>query len=1484
MKRLIAWVLTLALITSVTVPVYANPQDPVDRFWVSDVSYVEDISFLDNSIILNPTMTINWEDPDTWNLEDEYDIPDYYQIDVTNLSLGGVENFTINNGTEAYDAKTLDLHNEMDLETGSLYEMSIYPYHEHEIRDDDGNIIGVTPQMGVPEIIYGLTDVTVEFISGSDEIQVIWDDLGDVDFEYRISYALGEYATLNEVLDNAEGTDIVQSSDDRVTQYFDAEEGRDKLLYTIDSNIIPGQTYSIIVESVVDSYEGDSVARNRYYPYIYSVSTSIELFLDELGEDIILTWEIPSSYEIDGDTSTLAELTIYESEGGSSSPIAIFDDEAGAVGYYRIPKPDTERIYYIEVSYSNQAQATVSNEVTYSPTDYLIQPTTPVIPRLLTEDILNSLLPDADDDLPVKDDIDDLDDTVTALKDQGYMLRDYDYEGNVADILEDTDTFHTEATGAFNFVWEAFERLDVDTSSDTYGQPIKDNDIYYDIYISDDLSGLGTTTPIYEDVYHTSVGDEAVLLGAENEEGEREIVGYTQLLSRYYKTATDDSPAEVTDITAGKLYYIGLQAKKVTGIGTLTSDLATVAVYFDYDGDDYEPPTISKPPLQEKTNESTETGITMIWKESWWEIISPEVGSSDVLYNWQNQLWMENNGNLSATAIDGEDAYDIYEGLENIQAFIDDYNLVNGLDWELDDEVIAREVSLASQGSSSDILYQFLNIRYDQVLDAIAAQNVGREEGDPDYYTFEDYIVDLIEADRDGTSTLDWLDIVPETDDDDSSYKSYREEGLLPNTSYLFILMPYRDLLDNQVLYAQYPATLLVSTPPETDDVTPDPTVPNLYTSDYEPTSMTVQWKYNSDFTYELYYSTGEDVNAAIPYNFELPDVTDPTYPEDGDYFPVTVDDLFPLTTYYFWIRATQPVDNTTSDWSNPVEGTTTDVDEPVPPRGFGLTSEANAAAYGYEDNVGDDYLIVEWLRDVDDIETTEVAEDEETNVTFTYTYIIELADNDRFVDPVYVESSGGESDIIPEAVSILEKNLVEFGELVGNRHYYVRAKTRLVVTGSEDGQEITKDSASYTSTIRILTIADGTEYDGNIDPALTILPERDFELIYDSDEDLLEFRFRSNETDDDGELDNAVDQRLISDLINDNATEYVIDLISYSNRDVDSRRVTMPFSIVEAFDSYGVDLIILTEDMILAMPHDSVVNHVEDQVSAYGVAPTLVIDILELDMFEVRNDLPDSEVIEGALPQELQVRVVSDRRTDQIYYADEEITVQMLTTVQYGLDGDDMVVMEKDSRGNWEEISGDYNSRQDTMTFETANIGTYGVYAYNRSTVVDGINTNPNHWAEDEREVVYSEYGIEGLESYFPDVSVSQTVVVQAIHGMVMGERTIDLSGRLSSSELQTMERAGILETTEQHGGTIERQEAMHMFVRAYEMMNRNDVSYSQDTLAQVQALGGVDGDYAISLAKALNQGLIVDVNDIRPTDALDYGEFFALWSRTIE
>jgi len=1453
MKRRISAfaIVVIFIISMLNASVYANFQIPVDRVIINEVYYVEGQNVVTGESIIKPTMTMSWVNPTAWDgdpAQVTVHDPSYYDIVVNNLTTGADKTIRINGGSTEFTEQMVRIHEEMNLDTGSLYNIAVRPFHYHV--NEAGTAYVLAPESGIPEDAYAITDLNVDFVSTEESITVIWDDVGVDSFEYRIIYAIGDYSSrpVQELINNKEGAiTALKSTSTGVSSFYDPVENRNKLSYTITQNIYPGQVYSVMVEPTVETYNAESVMRNRNYPYIRTTSTNVELSINEEGDYVRLEWQVPGSFKVGQarDEYALVQATLLQYVDGQSSNIVIFNGDSAVIGYYKVPKPNQEVQYQIKFVYravDEQSKPPIepeSNLVTYVPSDIMITPTSPQIPKFFSQSILDDLIAT----YPVT--------TIRQKLADEYLVPGDTYTESLNSLLSKNITYHIiEAQSGINLAWGAFQRIDVEPDSSTYGEYIYDSNVYYDIWVTESLDALNYAIPVVDEKRYGASTPNNII----TEEGE--TIGYSQILTSYYNEAS----GTLQPLVPNQVYYIKIVAKKINANQTLISEPNTVTLYYGYDGDAFEPPTIAKPPLAVLDELTTETGVTISWKENWYEVISPDAAVGSTLAVWRHQVWVQDDGTITDYYVSGSEYFPVYEGTSEAER-LEDYLTSIGHPMT----ILSREVDLGVDDyGQSDVRYYFSKIPYAQVQDAIEAGGAG--------YSFNNYYQDLIEADKNGSSPIEWQEINPQAGTELDTL-NYRENGLLPNTSYLFMLYPYRLLYTGEELLAHYPTPIVVSTEPEPVVVIPDPIVPNLYVSNSTDTSISVMWQYNEDFSYELMYSANENIESAKVVEWSLPaSVLDPGYPVSGEYYEVSINDLFPNTDYYFWIRAYQPVTSVYSHWSNAALGHTRDVSTPNPPKGLGIASEENMIAHGYTTPIGDDYFTIEWILDVEDQRLMDLEDTNNSKVNKVYSYVVEISDNERFIDPIYVESTGGVADVVPADIEVLAKNLIKVNNLIQNRAYYVRVKTRVTITGAEQGQLIVKDSLGYTPVMKIFTVPTNDEYDGIYDPALEILPEDDYELIYNEDSDTLVYRFRDNTAD-----DNNVDQRLITSLIEQNIYTYEIDMSSYSNKPITERIIQIPYSIMNAFNSYKVGLLIDAGDMIIELPYAAIKSELENQARQYGVTPMVEIVIRTVPAAEVT--VPTSGLTSVASQQDMSINVKSTKTNTSLNYSDKNMTLNLRTNSRYDLYNQVSKVYVKDYKNSWLQVDGVFDKYNSLMVFETARIGTYSAYivAGNEVNVVP-VSTQ-THWSEPYRKAVFSQYNIDNLNPYDPSKYVSETAMIQIVYGIVMNQTDIDILSYVTNGTMSILQQANIKTNASKTKTTITREEAISMMVRAYEIKNDEVVSYTQ---ANVNALinKGVSSTYAINLAKGITLGFISDANNVRAKTSITYAELFKVWA----
>jgi len=1457
LKQLISVVLSLALVVGLfAMPTYANIQIPVDSVTVENVYYIVGENVVTGEAMISPTMTVSWENPESWAtiipIEDIHD-PSFYEVEVNNLTTGEDTEVTVNSGSEAFDNHLLEVHQSISLDTGSLYEVKVKPYHYHEYE----GVQDLAPVSGLAPSAYAITDLQVGFESDEDTVTVIWDNLGVAEFQYRIVYALGDFSsqTKQALLDNKEGeiSGITVDSDD-VTSFYDPITKRNKLSYTIDENIYPGQVYSIMVEPLVEYYQGLPITRNRNYPLISNVSTNILLSYSEEGEQLRLQWEIPASFKVGSDNNEyeLVESKLVRYRDGQGQNLAIFNGIAGAVGYYTLNKPVVETGYQLELTYkavddeSKPVISPISNYLNFSPTMVEVMPTKPVIPEFISEKILDELTATLSTE------------EVRSKLAEDYLVPGSTYLGNMDDLFEENITYHfDQEDSAINLAWSAFSRIDIDQTSPTYNEYITDLATYYDIWMTNSYDSLSYATRFLADQrFNTS--DESVLIKSEA----GTIVGFHMRLDGYYNADN----GEFETIVPNQIYYIKLIAKKKIGDTEIASEPAVVTFYYTDLGATYAPPLITKPPLRVKEEDSTPTSLTLAWKEKWYEVIDPTRDPDEPLGDWSNQVWVTPTGTIKTIPIEGAEQFDVFESIDEVnrlQTYLDTLGL--GITLEF------RAIDLGRDPFGvSNIYYKFLKIDYIDVTNAIEEMQLV----DPGY-SFLEYFDKLVKNDKSGLEALNWKKIQATTNPDDIEEMVYSESGLLPNTSYLFILYPYRVLYNDVELNAHYPTPIIVATEPEEIVINPDPTVPSMYITDYTDRTITLSWQYNTDFDYEVRYSIEDDSSSAIPVTIELPEnINDPDYPKDGEYYEVTISDLFPDTGYYFFIRASQNVNNTTSLWSSPIFGITRDIETPAPPLGIGVPPISDMKVHDYDLAVSEDYISVSWLKNVEDTEDI----NEGKSVQVYYSYILEVANNKSFIGPQYIVS-GDTDTMYPDNVEILEKNLVKINELISNRYYYFRMKTRVTIVGAGEDQLIVKESDYYSPTLKIITVTSDNEYDSESDPALEILPSENFELIYNEDKQQLTYRFRDNGIDANGNADNNVDQRLISDLIKRNLYDYKIDIANFDNKPITSRVIQIPYTIIEAFDSQEIELKIDAGHMLINVPHDALLSEVNRQKNQYGVAPLIEFKIDDVDNYYDNSRMPDHALTTVSVPQEMSIKVKSSRVTKTLDYSDVPLEIGLSTSSRYQVYGKNPIVYSLDSNQNWDKMTGSYDRTEGAYMLNTKNIGSYGVFLMEGSNEIK--SSIPTHWSEIYKAKIDDMYTVIGMTGYNPNGYVKEDEFINIIYNLVKKEEEIDVSAYVSNNQLSALYYAGIKTDKTKGATTLNREEAIAMMMRTLEIRDKLTLAADINKISIVNSNGQIDSIYKDLIAKAATIGLVSDLNTLRPNDKLTYAELFALWAK---
>ncbi len=1375
--------------------VYANSQIAIEQLKVDDVSFVVNTDYVTLKKTITPMLTISFKDPASWASDGDVHEPDYYSVDVKSITSGETSNIKIYKGSTEYSEKVLSLHNKMKIETGSLYEIEVTPFHMHQIVADDGTIIEEpAPYISPRQYVYALTDIAANYESKANSIEVSFDDVAIEGIKYKVMYALGNYDNKDDVIDNIDGQVIVTKDSNEVTSYVDAGTGRQMLKLSLDSNLVPGQTYSIFIEPIIDNYNGKAISRNRLFPNISKVTTEIRLDLEKDGEYLKLLWEIPSSYQVEDETANLEELRVIEIDEGNEKPIAIFNGNSGVIGYYKMKSPDYGKSYQLLVKYSNQENYTKSNKAVYNPTSTYIVPSKPYIPNFLSRKQFEMIMPNYSS----TDDIETAVDTINILKDR-YFVKDYSLKTAINQVIDDNDVFKIATDGGINLVWGAFKRRDMNELSPTYGQTIYDNNVSYDVYISDSYGTLDYVKPVIMDFKTTSLTSENAITDEDN------IIGYRYNFKSYF-----DIEGGMKLISPGNLYYVKVVPKKEDLIG----GASIVSLYYDYNGDAFMPPSLSKPPFM--VDSVTDTSISIKFRNKWYEVMAKNASEGSILSKWQTRLFID-EGVLKE---EGTNAYDIYKSQLEVERFKDAMSYVDA-----DLEIIDRTISFGENADGIiDSKYKFLYIQYDEVEDKIAQM-----QNEDATYNFEKYLSDLATALSDGTSEYVYTEITPTVDGDDLKYM---QEGLLPNTKYLLILNVYRELPGGEISQMLIPSALTASTLPEDDEINPNPEVPNLYATNSSSTSIDLQFKYNTDFNYEIIYSKKDDKTDVEKIEIKKPDANF----VNGSYHKVTVEGLFPNTTYYFWLKAIG--DGVESNYSNTTAKKTLDVAVPTPPRRLGLASAFMLDKYGFERSLDNDTVVLEWL--LDDYDKAD-EEENDGKVKKEYSYQIEISDNKKFIGAkIFVSPS-----IAAAGRTIHEKNVISLKGLIPNRKYYVRGKTILAISGDEG--KVVKESP-YTHFFRLITLPDENEYDGNVDLEAMLLPDNDYEQTYNSSDKVVLYRFRDNK-----KGDRLVSERLISQIMMNNMRTIKVDLSGAGDNKLIEYKLEVPEIIYKTLSKRGVDLKIRTKDGEVLFPAgfaDSYLKEYDRRGEKAKVVLYLKKDVLWYNKFK-----PTFNVYK--IPLKVGGYLSSDSKRKNFTHFDKDVSVSF----DKGEYDKYVYKMQEyvDKARPISVVSG--KTSFSAKIRQAAVLLPYRVndFRYNESYYVS------SHWSRKYLEDLNKKFDLKGMPAYYPESFASHKNVVNGIFSIINDDLTIDFEKNLKRDDRMALMRAGILKQNKLSDGTISKIDAIEMFVRAYE------VKYGYESDADL-------------VSKAYEYGLISSVSNFRASDAIKRGEMIAILARLVK
>ncbi|MCL2415683.1 MAG: hypothetical protein FWD01_02615, partial [Defluviitaleaceae bacterium] len=946
--------------------------------------------------------------------------------------------------------------------------------------------------------------------------------------------------------------------------------------------------------------------------------------------------------------------------------------------------------------------------------------------------------------------------------------------------------------------------------------------------------------------------------------GGSEVAAFNHLFTEFH-AATGGRNYELRPIADNRVYYVRIVARRDPQI-TSVSEPAYGSYFFPPVGPiGTRPPIMARPPLRIVREELD--ALTMQWKTQWFEA-----------YDSTQNEWHSEIGVTTTNQIVFGDA--ITQAIRDANRVLDlsDYTTATaartairalGVSVANSDELRLplRSLDLRDAG------YEIYVAAYNSVSDQI--DNLG-------YNRFVETVL----------SQANWVGIEPEavTVGGRSARQFRITEAQLPagnlqqNTTYAIFFRPYTIHLPTGQREAWWPTIVTGTTTDERPEIPVTPTVPVLEPHESGDTWLTVRFRYSAALEYELRFS---ELLSDVPgggrliQNEELMAEGWAGTGEHSAYWFFTIPNLFPDTMHYIWMRSIGT--STTSDWSNPIAMSTLQLTAPIPPEALGLASQNNLNIINLENDlelipVDSDYMIIEWLRNSNDLREPMGNED---------------------VD-------GGQ---ILGSPNIHHAYIVQFTDLIANRAHYVRARTVHMVSRSGVGGDVTRSysyivelspNADFTDSVTIyvpsdetefeenanrrvrisdwtqtfvfFTIRDDGEYDGDVRAELFPLPGHDFEIIYDRLTSTLTYRFRSDRTDASGNRDNLVDQRFISRLIQNRTFDFEIDLSTFDRNLVQNRVVEIPYSVISAFTERQISLSIQAGNTGYSFA-PGFADSQEINAAGFGRDSRLRLEILQDNL-----NLPALQQNQRFIssPQRLDVNLVAPSaslRSTPINNLGAPVEISHRISAVDSMDRNIGAYRIGGDFSYWTRVDNDnFDQRTGMLSHSTTRLGNFapiGVAAPVLTYGTDTATTNALMF-------VNSVMQIDGLVSLNPQDNINAWQANKLIAAAARGDNSVNVNDDLTEQELNSLTSARMLVPGDM---TVSREDALAALVRLYEVRSGFPVlGHGDITSSGFADIGLASPNLQTAILKAEHLGFLGSSGLANPRGDLNFGDFIKI------
>jgi hypothetical protein len=1352
-----------------------------------------------------------------------------------------IDDPSLNNNT----GQNISITHDLALERGSMYVFRVAPSHVHTYINSDGTDYKKDAPMdnSMPESTAAyLTDIFIEAQGSGNKLTVTWDspvlDGKEIFNGYRIYYTLAGSKIME--IPGTPFSYIPADSKDLIRY-------GGKLKYTIeDNNLKIGKFYAVKVEPMID----DKVVRQQKDPMYISVggveyklyfrnwrtneyrtndayiSPSLAVLPD--GQNYVkILWEsiqtsIQNIESVEIFCADDAKMSLSKRLIGSLSGSA-----ARNVNFWQAIRPDRVTYYQILIKYreSNNSPVEMYSEIAWFDPAY--NEFTPYKP------------------------------TILKLTD----------DGNTPPVM--------------NVTWQAFLReayndAELAFIDKDYGNLYVDRNVYYDIYVTDDIRNFDN--PLFNDKAIVTVNASAdnVILKPYPSQNKM-YPSFSVNLTEYYTKSPDGAVIRQT-LKDNTVYYVKIAA--VRDPGGQKSKPAVASHYITVSGAiATNPLMMTKPPLRVKTDASgiewiTQDTITMEWDTVYYEA-----------YNNDDKSWYSLIGvNAAGNIVFGEDAEKLMDSNRILRLYETQYRggedsirrALASLGVDADTLPI-RLINLPTSSDTNELntQYEIHTVSYETVLDAGG---------------YDKYMQKLLASDADKY----WTTIQPTGKAPRLEFEVTQEDypktgALLRNTAYLIYFRPYFMLEEKKTAF--YPTYLLATTQDVYPPINIVPIVPNLEEAGHTDTNITIRWRYTPNLTYEIMYAENldnPDKGILIPWETIIENGGLRT--EDGTvYMYCTIPDLFPYMYYEIWIRAI--ADNTTafaatfadtkddnrliSAWSNPINVKTDDIPPPKPPYGLGVADMEHVNIYNRENDlkltpVGETYLIMEWMREKNDTSAEEIVASQEGATINT-----ERAE--------YLPHPG-----------LGEMMMVMFKELSPNRQYYIRAKTTLTMTkingitnrefsytiqlseSSEflesieiivpplplgtDAPYFRQHDSEWSAVVHYYTAHSESEYDGEDNPLLYPLPDRDYEIIYNKETSNLTFRFRTDKIDRRGNHDNQVDQRFVSRLIQKKIYVYTVDLSRHFYLPVKSRTLDLPYSILTAFEERKISLKLTAGNLSVTFEPGALRTETRLATNDFGLNSHVLISLSEpLEAPRLGN-----KQNYAVKPQKLEIMLSTPMGKTRLKDTIKPILIELrpdYPLFQYP-SHIGAYVFDIDTNG-WDMMDYVQSADSNTLSAKMKHIATYAAIASDAPAVA------PNNGGRISDPVlrramayVTKQVRITDLDMLLPESIVSESQINQLICAIALKKSEIQLQAALDAADESELRKSDLLVVS----SPVTRQEGLAAMVRLYELKTGRPVG-DYKTLEQTpfEDIKLADEQYREDLLKAAHIGMLNFINEWR-------------------